>query len=446
MARPQQAPLRRMLGDERASLEQVARAGSERAERVRRAAALLAVAAGGTFREAARCTGHRRGATIARVVARFNRRGLASLTSCHRGGPPRRYGPAARERILREFRRPPDRERDGTATWSLTTLQRALRRAPDGLPRVSTWTIRQVLGDAGYSWQQSRTWCPTGTALRKRKDGTTRQVRDPEAVPKQAAIERAYRVGEQLGLQVWCQDEAGPYQAIPHPGSSWQPEGHPGRRPHEYVRGGTAKLLTLFRPATGEVRAEPVEHATNAVLHPWLQRELTAILAHCPPVPAAPHPGRRWADWDWHPDAATWDGHLPPLRVLLIWDNLRGHLTPDLLVWCLWRGILPLYTPLSGSWLNMAESVQRILAHRALDGQHPRSVPELMAWLAATVRGWNAAPTSFEWGGKRAARRERARARARRYALAGSGACAYAPLRRVHLSTVRPSKVAARAT
>ena len=69
-----------------------------------------------------------------------------------------------------------------------------------------------------------------------------------------------------LGLQVWCQDEAGPYQAIPQPGPSWQPTGEPAHRPHEYVRGGTAKLLTLFRPATGEVRAEPVEHATNAVL------------------------------------------------------------------------------------------------------------------------------------------------------------------------------------
>jgi transposase len=445
MVRRQEAPLRRVTGDERRRLEQIVRAGSERADRVRRAAALLAVAAGANFQEAARRTGHRRGATIARVVARFNRQGVAALTPCHRGGPPLRYGPEARERILREVRRPPDRERDGTATWTLTTLQRALRRAPDGLPRVSTWTIRQVLWDAGYTWQRSRTWCPTGAALRRRKDGTTRRVTDPEAVPKQVAIERAYRVGEQVGLQVWCQDEAGPYQAVPHPGPSWQPYGQPVRQPHEYVRGGTAKLLTLFRPATGEVRAEPVERAPNAVLHPWLRRELTAILAHCPPPPSEPGSGRRWADWDWHPDAAAWDGHLPPLRVLLIWDNLRGHLTPDLVVWCLWHGILPLYTPLSGSWLNMAESVQRILGRRALEGQHPQTAQEVMAWLAATVRGWNAAPTPFEWGGKRAARRERARARAHRYALGGSGACTHSRLGRSPRAAVWRGNVAARA-
>jgi len=59
------------------------------------------------------------------------------------------YDADAKERILAEFRRKPDRERDGTATWSLTTLQRALRRAPDGLPSVSTYTIWLVLHEAG---------------------------------------------------------------------------------------------------------------------------------------------------------------------------------------------------------------------------------------------------------------------------------------------------------
>ncbi len=68
-------------------------------------------------------------------------------------------------------------------------------------------------------------------------------------------IESAYRLAEACGIPVWCQDEAGPYQAIPQSGAGWFPHGDPGRQPHEYVRGGTAKLLTLFCPATGEVRA-----------------------------------------------------------------------------------------------------------------------------------------------------------------------------------------------
>jgi hypothetical protein len=91
-----------------------------------------------------------------------------------------------RERILRAFRRPPERAEDGTATWSLATLRRALRRGPDPLPTVSTATILQVLWAAGYTWQADRTWCPTGTAKRKRRDGTVVDVVDPDAAPKKS--------------------------------------------------------------------------------------------------------------------------------------------------------------------------------------------------------------------------------------------------------------------
>ncbi len=244
-----------------------------------------------------------------------------------------------------------------------------------------------------------------------------------------------------MGIPVWCQDEAGPYQALPQSGCSWQPEGQPARHPHEYIRGGTAKLLTLFRPATGELRAEPVEHATNAVLHPWLKDELTAVLTTLPPLSAIDPlaPGRRWSDWDWRDDATTKDATLPPVRLVLIWDNLAGHKTPAFVQWCWERGILLLYTPLGGSWLNMAESIQRIITRRALDGQLPQSVPEVLTWLAATVRGWNVQPTPFVWGGKRQQRRWRARQR--RHAQGGSGAVTHHPIsRRVR---ARPQRLSA---
>src|SRR5215207_8352037 len=225
---------------------------------------------------------------------------------------------------------------------------------------------------------------------------------------KKGAIDLAYRLAEAAGVPVWCQDEAGPYQAIPQPGAGWAPEGKPGLRPHEYIRGGTAKLLTLFRPATGEVRAKGVTNAPNAVLHPWLQAELTQVLATLPPVTSPEDerpPLARWATWLGHEPTAP----LPPLRLLLIWDNLAGHLSWSIVRWLLHHGVMPLYTPLGGSWLNMAESVQRILARRALDGHHPTTAQQVMDWLAATVRGWNAAPTPFVWGGKRHQRRWRAR-------------------------------------
>jgi transposase len=86
--------------------------------------------------------------------------------------------------------RPPDREQDGTATWSLSTLQRALRH--QGLPRIGATTIRRVLRAAGSSYQRTRTWCPTGTAVRKRKSGPVR-VSDPQTEQKRGASTR--RIG-----------------------------------------------------------------------------------------------------------------------------------------------------------------------------------------------------------------------------------------------------------
>lgn len=183
MPRPQKVPLRPLTVHECATLEQVARSGAERADRVSRAKALLAVADGATFVAAARAAGRQSGDGVAKLVARCNATGLAALTSRPGGRPPIRYGPDQAARILREARRSPDRATDGTATWSLTTLQRALRRAPDGLPAVSTHTIRRVLHEGGLSWQENRTWCETGTVQRKRKAGIV-TVTDPATAAK----------------------------------------------------------------------------------------------------------------------------------------------------------------------------------------------------------------------------------------------------------------------
>ena len=183
MAAAQKTPLRPLTDDERRVLTGIARAPSERADRVARATALLAVADGAAFAAAARAAGRRAGDAVAQLVARFNAEGVAALDPRHGGGPPVRYGSAEADRILREARRPPDRATDGTATWSLTTLQRALRAAPDGLPTVSTFTILRVLHDAGLSWQADRTWCATGVVQRKRKAGVV-EVVDPATAAK----------------------------------------------------------------------------------------------------------------------------------------------------------------------------------------------------------------------------------------------------------------------
>jgi transposase len=183
MSRRQIEPLRLLSSEERAQLTRVSRADAEPAAVVARAHAVLAVADGQSFTEAARTAGRRSGDAVAHLVSRFNQSGLAAIEPRHGGGQPQRYSLADHERILREVRRTPDREADRTASWSLTTLQRALRQAPDGLPTVSTFTVWNVLHEGGLCWGKDRSWCETGTVVRQRTSGPV-TVTDPDADPK----------------------------------------------------------------------------------------------------------------------------------------------------------------------------------------------------------------------------------------------------------------------
>ena len=91
----------------------------------------------------------------------------------------------------------------------------------------------------------------------------------------------------------------------------------------------------MFRPGGGELRARGVIHAINAVLHPWLQQELDAILENLPqPSPISDEcvTHAAWESWQQGLEIRiTLPAVLPALRLLLIWDNLQGHWTPDLI-------------------------------------------------------------------------------------------------------------------
>jgi transposase len=185
MSRRKKDPLRALTEPERQELTRVSRSQAAPAVAATRASILLTVASGDDYQTAARSVGRRSGDAVAHLVARFNAEGTVALTPRHGGGRRPTYGPGARGRIAAEAARAPTLERNGTATWSLTSLRRALRAAPDGLPRVSTYTIRRALHEAGASYQRSRTWCPTGSARRRRKAGPA-VVIDPDAEAKKS--------------------------------------------------------------------------------------------------------------------------------------------------------------------------------------------------------------------------------------------------------------------
>lgn len=181
MGKPQREGLRELAEVERAALQRIVQASSERVDRVRRARALLRVAAGASFAAAAREAGLHSGTTVATLVVRFNQQGLAALSIASGRGRKPTYDAGTRAQIVSTAQAVPDRKQDGTATWSLSTLQKRLRK--DGLERIGTNTIKRVLEDAGSSYQKTRSWCPTGTAQRVRKSGVV-TVTDPETEQK----------------------------------------------------------------------------------------------------------------------------------------------------------------------------------------------------------------------------------------------------------------------
>ncbi len=183
MTRRKKAPLRSLSNEEQIQLEKLSRSQSQSSASVMRAKAILAVALGFDYTSAAQQVGLRCGDTVSKWVNRFNIEGLASLHPRHGGGATLQYGEREKQRILAEFHRQPERQIDGTATWSVATLRRALRQAPDGLANISSYTIWQVLKEAGYSWQHSRSWLKTGQAKRIRK-GRLVIVTDPDAMAK----------------------------------------------------------------------------------------------------------------------------------------------------------------------------------------------------------------------------------------------------------------------
>src|SRR5690606_31476855 len=127
-----------------------------------------------------------------------------------------------RARIVAEAQRTPDRATEGTATWSLTTLRRA--------PPCAGWAaegehVHDLAGAArGRALVAARPelvyhGTRASTAKGRRRRGRRRRCRTQIKL-----IEAAYTTGEQeLGLAIWAEDEAGPFQTIPHAGQRWFP-------------------------------------------------------------------------------------------------------------------------------------------------------------------------------------------------------------------------------
>lgn len=155
------------------------------------------------------------------------------------------------------------------------------------------------------------------------------------------------------------------------PGTATKP-GAPYRYDHHYERNGTVNLFTFFEPLASWRTVMTRDRRTKTDWAECVRRLL--------------------------------DGHLPEAeQVILVMDNLNTHCVSSL-----YEAFAPQearrlaerleihYTPEHGSWLNMAEIEQSVLARQALS----RRVPDREAMETVTTAWYeerNAAEASVDW-------------------------------------------------
>ena len=411
MSRRKKDPLRELTDAGAAGLTQLSRSQAAPAAEVARATILLAVARGDDYQDAARSAGRRSGDAVSHLVARFNAEGLAALTPRHGGGRRPTYGPeaAGADRCRGRARRRPPRPTAPRPGRSRPCGGRSAR-PPTACPRSRPTPSGGSSTRPGASYQRTRTWCPTGTALRRRKAGPV-VVTDPDAECEKKLIEDAYRTGEAMGLAVWCTDQAGPLPDDPLPRPVLAARGRAGaaaaRVPPRRHGQGPDAVPPGRRPGPRRGRDGLPQRGPAPLAEAGAGRDPGRDARARRPSPprggARPGSGGRRAC----SIKPTLPDELPPLRMLLVLDNLAGHKTPEFVCWLFAHGIMPLYTPVGGSWLNMAESIQRILKRRALDGQHPTDTGRdhrlVRGGGAALERGPDAVRVGRQAGGPAAA-------------------------------------------
>ena len=242
---------------------------------------------------------------VRKVIHAFNERGFGSLDPDYRGGRPRKTTPEQRDRIVAVARARPDTQGVALTRWSLAKLSEHLA----GLGIVlCEEALRQTLRGAGLSHQRTRSW---------------KYSPDPEFVAKAERVLGLYRAKPDDGV-VFCFDEMGPIQLIPHHGSGWAQAKRPERlRATYHRRNGVRYLFGAY-----DVHADRLHGRLRA------HKNAGEVLAFYQQIRMR-YPRR--------------------LRLYLIADNLSTHTTPTIREWADGANTELVFTPTYASFLNRIE-------------------------------------------------------------------------------------------
>jgi transposase len=316
MARRPEVFVRELDPVEAQRLVRVSRTARDRV-RLRRAGMVLASLQGRSAPEIAVMFAAKE-QTVRDVISAFNDRGFAALDPKGRRGSMPRIGPAVREEICRTAKSDPDRLGCPFTCWSLTKLADYLTEHKH--IRLSRDTIRQVLKDAGISWQSTKTW---------------KRSKDPEFTQKKDRILELYDHPPPDG-RVICVDEFGPLNLQPRPGKDWFPHQHPKRFRATYKRtGGVRHMFAALDLASGEMFYRFRDRKR------WRE-----FLGFCKQL-------RR---------------RFPTGRLYLVCDNYGSHGKAEVTTWCATHDIELVLTPTNGSWLNWVECEFTAIRYFTLNG------------------------------------------------------------------------------
>ena len=200
------------------------------------------------------------------VIHNFNADGFDSLYPKYKGGRPKTFTLPERREIKKIAKSKPTEHDLPFSTWSLTKLADFLV-AEGVVDDISHEGLRILLREEGVSFQRLKTW---------------KTSRDPDYAAKKARVEHLYAIadGEVIPEDgepevVFCMDEFGPLNLMPHPGRQWAERGgkhkDPDREPRRrrratYTRyGGVRHLFAALDLAKDKLygHIKPVKKRTQ---------------------------------------------------------------------------------------------------------------------------------------------------------------------------------------
>ncbi|MFF9041425.1 IS630 family transposase [Streptomyces sp. NPDC014892] len=275
------------------------------------------------------------------VIHSFKTDGFDSLYPKYKGGRPKTFNLSERREIKKIAKSRPAEHGLPFSTWSLAKPADFLV-AEGVVDDISHEGLRILLREEGVSFQRLKTW---------------KTSRDPDYAAKKARVEHLYAIadGEAIAEDgepeaVFCMDEFGPPNLMPHPGRQWAERGGRHKDPDRQPRR----------------RRQATYNRYGGVRHLFAALDLgkDKLYGHIKPLK------RRTQFLEFCRYLRTL--YPPTVRIAIVCDNFSPHLTTKRCqrvgTWAAANNVEIAYTPTNSSWLNRIEAQFTALRYFTLDG------------------------------------------------------------------------------